>query len=215
VKFRLEATPGELHEKGEALVEELAKAFSGTNPELSDALDGILPPPSVELRHPVLKGLKKRTDKEYDAMLKRMLKDIGKVLDQSIFGTSSGVLSKGEKIPGGLAAGKSPEDYDSKALAAGIKVELEHTSDRKVAQEIAMDHLEEDPKYYEKLARMEGEDSTKKSFGVSPPEKDEEEEPELGTGEEEEELEPGDYDPKTDEIVPEPEEEEESEEKSA
>jgi hypothetical protein len=63
-----------------------------------------------------------------------------------------------EQIPGGLASGKSPKDFDSKALAAGIKVEMEHTGKRAVAQEIAMDHLTEDPRYYIKLAKMEKSD---------------------------------------------------------
>ena len=64
-------------------------------------------------------------------------------------------LEKADKIPGGLAQGKSPKDFDKKALEAGIKVEMEHTSDLKVATEIAMDHLTEDPKYYEKLKTIE------------------------------------------------------------
>lgn len=37
----------------------------------------------------------------------------------------------------------------------GIKVELEHTSDAKVAKEIALDHLAERPDYYEKLSQVE------------------------------------------------------------
>jgi hypothetical protein len=37
------------------------------------------------------------------------------------------------------------------ALAKGIEVELEHTTDRKVAEEIALDHLAEAPDYYAKL----------------------------------------------------------------
>lgn len=40
-------------------------------------------------------------------------------------------------------------------LDKGIKVELEHTRDRTVAREIALDHLAEDPKYYDKLASVE------------------------------------------------------------
>jgi len=40
-------------------------------------------------------------------------------------------------------------------LAIGTKHELEHTRSRAVAQEIAMDHLAEDPDYYVKLERME------------------------------------------------------------
>ena len=60
-----------------------------------------------------------------------------------------------DKIPGGLADKASPREFDPKALAKGIKVELEHASSVKIAQEIAMDHLSEDPLYYEKLAKME------------------------------------------------------------
>lgn len=60
-----------------------------------------------------------------------------------------------QKIPGGLAKGKAPEDFDSKALAKGTRVELEHTDDENVAREIAMDHLTEDPNYYDKLEKIE------------------------------------------------------------
>jgi len=60
-----------------------------------------------------------------------------------------------ERIPGGLAASRRPADFDRGALARGTAVELEHTDDPRVAQEIAMDHLAEDEQYYEKLARME------------------------------------------------------------
>lgn len=49
-----------------------------------------------------------------------------------------------------------PLEELKKALAAGIKVELEHTTDKGVAKEIALDHLAEDPKYYEKLKKVEG-----------------------------------------------------------
>jgi hypothetical protein len=64
-------------------------------------------------------------------------------------------LRKADKIPGGLAAGKGPKDFDQEALAAGIKVELEHTDDKEIAREIAMDHLTEDPRYYVKLRKIE------------------------------------------------------------
>ena len=64
-------------------------------------------------------------------------------------------LTKGGKIPGGLASEKSPVDFDRKQLADGTAVELEHTSDRAIAREIAMDHLTEDPDYYRKLKKIE------------------------------------------------------------
>jgi len=60
-----------------------------------------------------------------------------------------------DALPGGLADDKSPSDYPSEALAEGVKVEMEHTSDPKIAAEIAMDHLEEDEDYYKMLKEAE------------------------------------------------------------
>jgi hypothetical protein len=60
-----------------------------------------------------------------------------------------------DRIPGGLADKKKPEDFDYNQLQKGIKIELEHTSDPLIAQEIAMDHLTEDDKYYDKLEIIE------------------------------------------------------------
>ncbi len=81
---------------------------------------------------------------------------------------------KEDQIPGGLAKGKTLIDlakkwdskgyYDPKQYAAeyikpkllqGIKVEMEHTTDVRIATEIAMDHLWEDINYYDKLAKIE------------------------------------------------------------
>jgi hypothetical protein len=54
-------------------------------------------------------------------------------------------------------ARKHGVDVDTicRQLAKGIKVELEHTSDREVAKEIAMDHLGELPDYYDRLEQAE------------------------------------------------------------
>lgn len=43
----------------------------------------------------------------------------------------------------------------ARQLDKGVGVELEHTKDKSVAREIALDHLAEDPKYYDKLAKLE------------------------------------------------------------
>lgn len=40
-------------------------------------------------------------------------------------------------------------------LDKGTKVELEHTTDRKVAREIALDHINEYPDYYDRLEKVE------------------------------------------------------------
>jgi hypothetical protein len=72
---------------------------------------------------------------------------------------------KEDKIAGGLAAGMTLNDIAEKhgvsidmlvaEFKKGIGVEMEHTTDREVAKEIALDHLFEDPKYYTKLIDME------------------------------------------------------------
>jgi hypothetical protein len=46
-------------------------------------------------------------------------------------------------------------DVISKALEDGVKVEREHTSDAKVAREIALDHIGERPDYYKRLKKVE------------------------------------------------------------
>jgi len=69
-------------------------------------------------------------------------------------------------IPGGLAQGKNLQDivnhhkdwsyeFIKDQLEKGIKIELEHTTSKEVAKEIAMDHLWEDPQYYIKLSKIE------------------------------------------------------------
>jgi hypothetical protein len=71
-----------------------------------------------------------------------------------------------ELIKGGLADYETPEDLAKKhgvnidqiisQLEKGILVELEHVGNNKaMAKEIAMDHLFEDPIYYDKLEKME------------------------------------------------------------
>ena len=62
-----------------------------------------------------------------------------------------------DQLPGGLADKKQPEDFDEAAITKGIKVEMEHTDDEATAREISMDHLTEDPRYYDKLETIEGE----------------------------------------------------------
>jgi hypothetical protein len=46
------------------------------------------------------------------------------------------------------------EDANKKELEMGMMVEMEHTSDKKMAEKIALDHLAEDAKYYSKLKTL-------------------------------------------------------------
>lgn len=77
------------------------------------------------------------------------------ILGGSVLAAVGGVIwwQRRERLPGGVAAGKRPTDFDPRQLRAGTAVELEHTPNRAIAQEIAMDHLTEDPRYYTKLCR--------------------------------------------------------------
>lgn len=70
-----------------------------------------------------------------------------------------------DKIKGGLSdklsvndiakKHKVPVDKIQHQLELGIDVELEHTNDKKIAREIAMDHLFELPDYYSQLKKIE------------------------------------------------------------
>lgn len=56
-----------------------------------------------------------------------------------------------DRLPGGKADFSEDDNYPADQLKKGIEVEMEHTHDRRLAEEIAKDHLEEDPQYYDKL----------------------------------------------------------------
>ena len=71
--------------------------------------------------------------------------------------TIMGSMMKEDKVKGGMADKKKPEDFDQKELKMGIKIEMEHTDDAELAKEIAMDHLTEFPDYYSRLEKMEKE----------------------------------------------------------
>jgi hypothetical protein len=68
-----------------------------------------------------------------------------------------------QQIKGGKGDKLNPKDVNSTQLKMGIKVEMEHTKDAKLAKEIAIDHLEEDPQYYTKLKKAKLEHKMNKS----------------------------------------------------
>lgn len=78
-----------------------------------------------------------------------------------------------DRLPGGRADKNKPEDFDKAQLEIGIEIEMEHTDDPAVAQEIAMDHLTEDPEYYTHLRKMEMDAKNGKGFAKESKEIDE------------------------------------------
>ena len=60
-------------------------------------------------------------------------------------------FGKSNKVVGGKGDKKSIKDFNPKEVEMGRKVEMEHTSNPKIAEEILSDHLTENPRYYSKL----------------------------------------------------------------
>jgi hypothetical protein len=68
------------------------------------------------------------------------------------------VFSEEEKVEGGKADGMTPEDLAEKhgvdlkdiekEIEVGVRIEMEHTDDKGIAEEIAKDHIFEFPDYY-------------------------------------------------------------------
>lgn len=77
------------------------------------------------------------------------------------------VAKKKEVLPGGKGDKKPDSAFKKESLKKGMKVESEHTKNKKVQKEIAKDHLTEDPKYYEKLEKVE-KSKTKFKFDSKP-----------------------------------------------
>lgn len=65
------------------------------------------------------------------------------------------IIRDEEKLKGGKGDYRPDSDFDTKQLEIGTQHEMEHTKDRKLAKEIAKDHLSEDPNYYKKLKKIE------------------------------------------------------------
>jgi len=72
-------------------------------------------------------------------------------------------------VKGGVGDYAVPENVDPTELAIGVQTEMEHTNDVKIAKEIALDHLSEDPYYYDKLKFIESvEIDNKNGWGAVP-----------------------------------------------
>ena len=63
-------------------------------------------------------------------------------------------IERKDLVPGGEGDKAEVSDFDPKEVRMGVKVEMEHTDDRRVALEICLDHLSEDPHYYSKLKKI-------------------------------------------------------------
>ena len=71
------------------------------------------------------------------------------------YGTCDGNKTAADVLHGGQADNKPNSQFPAKALSEGKKHEHEHTDNDQVAGEIAKDHLQEDPAYYQKIKMIE------------------------------------------------------------
>lgn len=78
-----------------------------------------------------------------------------KPLNESIEQELSTSSPESDVIKGGKADEKSVIDFKPDQILKGMKVEMEHTSDPRIALEITMDHLTENEDYYDYLEDME------------------------------------------------------------
>jgi len=71
------------------------------------------------------------------------------ILEQKIYDILASFLNAGR-----YKTYKGPA-FDLEQIKMGIKVEMEHTTNPKISERIAKDHLTELPDYYSRLSRME------------------------------------------------------------
>ena len=98
-------------------------------------------------------------EKQFQKFFGKYNKDVFQMLNKEL-------NEEKEFIPGGLSKGmtlaqiadKHKVDLDTikKEFKKGVNTETEHTTDIRIAAEIAKDHIFEDPKYYDKLVTIEG-----------------------------------------------------------
>ena len=89
-------------------------------------------------------------------VIKKIYDTLDKLHSQKLSLPESKVLDKPELSVTQLAKKHNVDKmHIMDQLVKGIGVESEHTSDEKIAREIALDHLAEDPNYYTKLDKAE------------------------------------------------------------
>lgn len=90
------------------------------------------------------KTKKKLTDTDIHKFSESLGQEEAHQFENVIYKTLQSFLSAGRAFEKGI----TEKDVDAKELAMGVKVEMEHTTNPKIAKRIALDHLAERPDYY-------------------------------------------------------------------
>jgi hypothetical protein len=116
---------------------------------------------TINPKHPDAEKAKQATDKAFSEMELACMEGGLSVDDLDKPTPSAKELAKMHDVP---------LRHILKQLEIGIEAEYEHTSDFEVAKEIALDHIAEDPNYYDHLKFIEGwSDKYKRSINCSNP----------------------------------------------
>ena len=114
-----------------------------------------------ELKGNVINFLKDNPNPS-DEMVHAFAENIGyptEMVEQCIYRIASDHVAMTDTSQEDMEGETHPdEEFNPEQLSKGIAVEMEHTDDPELAKKISKDHLLEDPEYYTKLAKMEGED---------------------------------------------------------
>lgn len=142
--------------------QQAVEQFINANPELFKSMRSNLAKSEVNDKH--IDELQGKLSKDFERGAAIFMKDVMDAVKEDL--ESRKAVKKSEpikdKLPGGTADGMDPNDFDRVMLEEGIAHEMEHTKDRDIAREIAMDHLTEDPQYYKKQGTIEKESKDEK-----------------------------------------------------
>jgi hypothetical protein len=76
-------------------------------------------------------------------------------MSESLYTKLAKMLKKKDILPGGKADRMEDKKFPKKELAKGQKHELEHVKNKRIAKEIAKDHLAERKDYYTALDKAD------------------------------------------------------------
>lgn len=165
-------TPDEVNKIGASKITERGKTFRYSLGRLQEyaarKIDGVSRLWSLRIASPALTALRKSYGLDpkpaaHGFAIMVAVRRKGVLQDNRVAKgrkAASELSRSGQKdlLPGGAADNIPAREFSSDALAEGVKHEREHTEKDQVAKEIAKDHLQEDPAYYEKVKKLEGAD---------------------------------------------------------
>jgi len=140
----------------------IGTAADATNAVISTLRAAIAREPDVRKKHLMNAGISAASMLPFGDIAKlAKLRKIRKPLTKGLKAVKSGINRQKSPLKNRFGVNEQLKPRpditpDKTELAMGIKVEMEHTINKEAAKTIALQHLAEDPKYYSKLKKVEG-----------------------------------------------------------